>query len=374
MNSISVDGYRKLKDMNLKFHPSMNIITGKNAVGKTSLIEAIWLCSGCRSFRGSKDKDFINFDERTASIILEFEDSFRPQKIEFYVDRENIKDKKILLNGVKLPYMSRLFGNLKCVVFTPDDLELAKGAPDKRRNFLDLAVSQIKPSYLSALNRYHSALEQRNAHLKNMAFNNNFTTMDILNSWDGVAKAGAYISVLRQMYCEELNEYTSKIYSNLTDGKKTLSSYSSTVYDELSGKYDYHNNELYGGYLKKLYYSHNSDIKVGFTQYGIHRDDISIQVNDVSLRDYGSQGQKKSAAICLKLAGADILVKETDESPVILLDDVLSELDCDRQRFLINSLGDFQVFVTSCELSAIKGVCEEMNAEIFNIGVSDFMD
>lgn len=348
INRIYANGYKNLSDIDISTDKKLNIFCGDNAQGKTNLIEAIWLCTGCKSFRGTRDKDFIGFDKQDSEIKILFENNIREQEILFRVQKSNIKDKLVTLNGVKLPLLSRLFGNLKAVIFTPEDLELSKGSPDNRRTFVDLSVSQIKPSYVSALNKYNNILSQRNALLKNIAFG----TQDAnsLDIWDEqLAKTGSYISVLRYTYCNKLNIYTNKLYNLITDSKEKLNLYyQSTVFDTLENKTDYEN-ELFEIYYDKLKKNRQYDIKAGFTLYGIHRDDIITKINNLATREFGSQGQSRSVALVMKLAQAQILTDETGEAPVMLLDDVLSELDVKRQKFILQSIEGMQVFITCCD-------------------------
>ena len=201
---VCADGYKNLSAADIFPHEKMNILCGDNAQGKTNFIEAVWLMTGCRSFRGTRDRDFIGFDKEKAEISLEFTDAFRPQKIGFQVKKSSVKDKNVTLNGVKIPLLSRLFGNLKCVVFTPEDLALAKGSPDNRRSFIDLSASQLKKSFVYALNKYDGLLSQRNALIKDIAMGR--ADRDMLEMWDvQIAKTGAYISVIRDTYCNNLN-------------------------------------------------------------------------------------------------------------------------------------------------------------------------
>ncbi len=357
INRITADGYKNLENIDIELDPKMNIVCGENAQGKTNLIEAVWLCSGCRSFRGTRDKDFIGFEKDAARVGLDFTDSVRNQRIEFEIKRGSVKDKLVTLNGVKLPLLSKLFGSFRCVVFTPEDLNLTKGSPDNRRSFADLSIAQIKPSYISALNKYNNILSQRNALLKTMGRDG--SGGEFLDVWDEqLAKAGAYISVLRYTFCITLNKYTKPLYNQITNGNENLDLYyQSTVYDSLDGRTDY-SGELEREYLEKLKNAFETDLRAGFTTVGVHRDDIGAYINGLSVRDFGSQGQAKSAALSMKLAHADILKAEQREYPVMLLDDVLSELDETRRRFIINNIEDMQVVLTCCDesvLSELKG-------------------
>ena len=336
----------------MEFSPKLNILCGENAQGKTNLLESIWTCTGCRSFRGTRDRDFIGFDKEKAEIHIKFSDNVREQEIKFAVMKNNIKEKKVTLNGVRLPLLSRLFGSLKCVIFTPEDLELSKGSPEKRRLFLDISISQIKPSYISAKIKYDNLLNQRNALLKDIAFGKSDASM--LDIWDEqLAEVGSYISVLRFYYTEKLNNYAKSFYNRLSAGKEnTELYYNSTIFKNSLKSTDY-KGELKDIYLKKLKESNNEDIRTGYTQYGIHRDDIIAKINNLNVREFGSQGQQRSVALVMKLSQAEILKDEIGEAPVILLDDVLSELDESRQAFIMNNIDNMQVFVSCCNPSDI---------------------
>lgn len=359
---VCADGYKNLSGADIYPHEKMNILWGDNAQGKTNFIEAVWLMTGCRSFRGTRDRDFIGFDKDKASISLEFQDSFRPQKIDFEVKKSSVKDKSIALNGVKVPLLSRLFGNLKCVVFTPEDLALAKGSPDNRRSFIDLSASQLKRSFVYALNKYDGLLSQRNALIKDIAFGRADKSM--LDVWDvQLAKTGAYISVIRDTYCNNLNSYTESLYNKITDGNETLKLYyQSTIYKRLEGRTD-HEGELFEIYLGKLRSGTDDDIRAGYTLCGIHRDDVCAAINGLSVREFGSQGQQRSTALAMKLAQAKIIKDQTGEAPVMLLDDVLSELDTGRQRFILENIEGMQVFITCCD----RRVIGNSDGKIFSV-------
>lgn len=354
IDRICADGYKNLSAVDIIPHSEMNILCGDNAQGKTNMIEAVWLMTGCRSFRGTRDRDFIGFDKEKAEISVDFTDSFRKQNISFSVKKANIREKNIALNGVKVNLLSKLFGNLKCVVFTPEDLLIAKGSPDNRRNFVDLSASQLKRSFVYALNKYDDLLGQRNALIKDIAFGRR--SEDELDIWDEqLAKTGAYISVIRDTYCNNLNNYTESLYNKITDGKETMKIYyQSTVYKNLDGRID-HEGELADIYYRKLKEHVQDDIKAGYTVCGIHRDDVVTLINGISAREFGSQGQQRSAALVMKLGQARIVRDQTGDAPVMLLDDVLSELDTERQRFILENIDGMQVFITCCDSRVLSG-------------------
>ena len=348
ITSIKADGYKNLDGVDIVPDRGINILAGENAQGKTNMIEAIWTMTGCHSFRGTRDRDIIGFEKQRADISLTFEDAVREQSISLAVKKGNIKDKDIYLNGVKVPLLSKLFGTLKCVVFTPEDLSLTKGSPDRRRSFVDLCASQLKPSFVYALNKYNSILSQRNALIKDISAG--LAPKDTLGIWDEqLAKTGAYISVIRDIYCRSLNKYASHLYDDITNCKEKLQLYYlSSIYDSIDST-DFEG-ELSEIYLEKLRASVNEDIRVGYTLYGIHRDDLSIRIDGLLVRDFGSQGQQRSAAIAMKAAQAQIIRDECKDPPVMLLDDVLSELDAGRREFILGRIPGMQVFITTCEL------------------------
>ncbi len=346
---LEADGFKNLKCVNIFPDEKLNIIFGENAQGKTNLIETVWLCSGSRSFRGTKDKDFVSFYKDSAQIKLLFSDIRRSQDIEIKMQKANIRDKSIALNGVKQKLLSKLFGNLKCVVFTPEDLELSKGSPENRRSFLDLCISQIKPGYKKVTEKYDALILQRNTLLKNISAG--ISKEGELDVWDEqLARMGAYISVLRYNFTKKLDCFSKKLYKKLSSGCEELTlEYASTVFDTLEGESDF-NGKMAQYYLSLLKKNIRDDLRTGFTQTGTHRDELVIKINELSVREHGSQGQQRSAALILKLAQAYILFEETDDPPVILLDDVLSELDRKRQQFVLSHIDKMQVFITCCNI------------------------
>ncbi len=353
ITKVSADGFKNLKTVEIEFDPVLNIISGENAQGKTNIIEALWLCTGCRSFRGTKDKDFININENIARISLSFKNKLREQDISIAMSKSNIKDKNITLNGVPLKMMSKLFGNFQCVIFTPEDLDLAKGSPENRRSYIDLCISQIKLGYASVINKYDNIIAQRNSLLKSIL--QGVSDKHELDVWDEqLSRLGSYISFLRYNYTKKLNILSKKLYSEISQGKEQLEIiYNSTVFKKLEGRDDY-NGEMADEYLKLLKKTAKEDIKSGFTGVGIHRDDLVTKINEMNSRDFGSQGQNRSIALILKLSQAYILLEETGEAPVILLDDVLSELDKSRQSFIMSSIEKMQVIITCCNADSFQ--------------------
>ena len=345
---IYADGFKNLKSVDIIPHEKLNIFCGKNAQGKTNLIEALWLCTGVRSFRNSKDKSMITIGRDIMDIRVEFEDKFRKQTVRYAMERNNLRDKGLYLNGVKVRTPSKLFGQLDCVIFTPEDLEISKGSPDNRRQFLDLCVSQIKNNYANVCAKYDRIIEHRNALLKNISLGK--SSREELESWDiQLAQLGSYISLLRYNYTRKLDAFTAKLYNEISQGKERSSvEYYSTVFSKLEGRKDYAG-DLAQEYMSVLKANTDEDIRSGFTMKGVHRDDIITRINGLMCRDYASQGQHRSMCLVLKLAQAYILAQESGDPPCILLDDVLSELDENRQKFVLSKIDGMQVFITCCD-------------------------
>lgn len=352
VTELNVNGFKNLAD--IQYFPSekFNIITGGNAQGKTNLIEAIWLMTGCHSFRGTKERDFIGFDKDYAEIKLSFQNSLRTQNIVFRVCRK-IKEKKILLNGIEYNGGKKLFEQFRCVAFLPSDIELAEGTPDKRRTFADMCCSQLKPSFMDCIRRYSVALASRNAVLKNIASGKYIPSqLDIWN--EQVAESGIRISLARKKYISKLDNVCRKLYQGITQNYENLHiNYRSCIYDNNYKYPEKISDEMKKIYISRLEESLSDDIRLGYTQYGVHRDDLSLKINGLPVKIYGSQGQKKSCCLVMKLAQAEILRNETGEPPVILLDDVMGELDASRQALVSEIISGMQVFITSCNAESI---------------------
>lgn len=351
--SLKADGFRNLKGVDISLHPKLNIFCGKNAQGKTNALESVWLCTGERSFRSAKDRELINAHGDKLAVALEFEDSRRTQSVGYSFTRHDMKNKKITLNGVPLSTPSELLGNLRCVVFTPEDLSLSKGSPEVRRSFADRSVSQLKTSYRNVTDKYRRIIDQRNLQLKLISSGRADDSM--LDIWDTqLAQMGAYITLLRYNYCKKLKKTASALYSEISGGGERLDIvYNSTVFSELDGRVDY-KTDLFEEYYEKLARSRRDDVRAGFTLHGVHRDDILCSINGMAAKDYASQGQHRSVALVLKLSQAYILADEMNDPPCILLDDVLSELDSARQNFVMNKIDGMQVLITCCDEELLR--------------------
>lgn len=339
-----IDGFKNLSGISFVPDKKYNIIVGDNAQGKTNLLEAMWILSGCRSFRGSKERDYVALDGNRMSARIKVLDSVREQKIEF--DMIKNANKVITLNGVKQKGSRAIFDVFKCIAFIPDDVDIIKGSPEKRRNFIDMAYSQLNPASVVHLNKSNAVLNQRNALLKAVAQGRDKPSS--LEIWDRQAACeGAVISYLRNDYVKKINHICGELYRTISGGNELLElEYRSNVFkpDDFNTPCG---NQAVEKYFNKLRESADYDIRTGTTHIGVNRDDIIIRINGVSAKDYGSQGQIKSAALVMKLAQAEIFMKKSKDAPVVFLDDVMGELDENRQRFIFDVIRDMQVFLTT---------------------------
>ena len=347
-----IDGFKNLKGISFVPDPKYNIIVGPNAQGKTNLLEAMWILSGCRSFRGSKEKDYISLGGSRMSSKVKILDSVREQKIAFDMIRSAANNKSITLNGVKQKGTRALFDVFKCIAFIPDDVDIIKGSPEKRRNFVDMAASQLNPVFVMHINKNNAIMNQRNALLKGIM--QGVTDRSSLEIWDRqAAREGAVISYMRHEYIQRFNGICGQLYRTISGGTEELElEYKSNVFrtedfEKPCG------DEAYEQYYRKLSETADYDIRTGSTHSGVNRDEIFIKINGVSARDYGSQGQIKSAALVMKLAQAEIFMQRSKEAPVIFLDDVMGELDESRQKFVFDIIRDMQVFITTPNESAL---------------------
>lgn len=350
--SLEAESFRNLEHVQMTPHRDLNLILGNNAQGKTNLLEAIWICTGCRSFRGAKEKDFIKLRTPAMHLKLRFRDSRREQEIQLHMARGEGKQKKILLNGVPLKGGGGLFAQFQCVIFSPDDRELIRSGPEKRRAFMDLCGSQLTPKMLGCLRRFDQLTAQRNAVLKQIQLGK--ATKSALSDWDlQLAAHGSLLTCLRYAYIKQLAAVCEQFYSTVTDGKEQLSvQYHSNLFrnTEIPAK---PTAEMQQYYYEQLQKSVDDDIRLGFTAKGAGRDDFSCKIGGLSVREFGSQGQQKSTALVLKLAQAAVFYEKKEETPIILLDDVMGELDAQRQKLVYDIVRDMQIFLTTCQPEAI---------------------
>ncbi len=342
INSIQIKNYRNIENLKLEFD-DVNIIWGENAQGKTNLIEAIYLFTGSKSFRGAKDSQLVKFNEEQSSLYIEFEGNSREQNAEIIIKNK----RKAKLNGISKKSATALGEEIKAVVFSPVHLSMIKDGPAERRKFIDGALCQLKSNYRNLLKEYNRALVQRNTLLKDISVNHEIESM--LYVWNhNLAKTGAKIIYQRLKYTEALTPYLKEIFLGLSSGTEEIElKYSSTQ------DYEADINDIEKKLLTALENSRMQDIMNKTTSEGPHRDDIEVLINGKSARIYGSQGQQRSCVLAIKLAEASLLKEITQLQPIALLDDVMSELDEKRQDYILNHIKDWQVFITCCDKETV---------------------
>ncbi len=356
---IYIRNFRNIKEAELCFDKNLNIIAGKNAQGKTNLCEAVSVCLG-GSFRRARFSQYIPADDKEAEVFIRLcfkdDNTERENIVEYTISKNSVS---ITYNGLRMSDATELYGVLKYVVFIPEHLSLIKGAPELRRNYLDdVAVMQTK-THLKKLSRYNKGLKQRNNILT-------FAKADVskaelsaaLAPWNDVlACEGVNVTYGRLKYFSFLKDCAAEIYRELSNGAEQLKmEYCSSVFKTESICFD-DVNALYDFYIAELEKNLENESKLRYTSVGVHRDDVNFFINGMAARDYASQGQLRSAALALKLSEAEIIRQRNKTCPVVILDDILSELDEVRRAYVVNNIDKSQVFITCCnmeELSALK--------------------
>jgi DNA replication and repair protein RecF len=350
VKSLELKDYRNYDQLNLQFHCGTNILYGENAQGKTNILEAVYLGGTTKSHRASKDREIIMFQKDEAHVRLMIEKNQITHRIDLHLKKN--KAKGVAIDGIPIKRQGELFGMLNLVFFSPEDLYIIKDGPGERRRFIDLELCQLDKVYLYHLANYNKALAQRNNLLKQIGMNRNL--LDTLYIWDAkLAEHGRYIINTRQDFIRKLNELTMPIHKKLTGGKEEL-------------LLQYEPNVLWQNFEEKLKKSAEKDLMFKMTNSGPHRDDLSFLSNGIDIRKYGSQGQQRTAALSCKLAEIELVKEVIKENPVLLLDDVLSELDRSRQNHLLNSIGDIQTIITCTGLEEFINHRFEYN-KIFHV-------
>ena len=336
ISELELENFRNYEHLKVSFSRDINIFLGENAQGKTNLLEGIYLNAVARSFKTTRDREMIRFGEEYCKV----------RAVAHYDDDEHISEivisqggaKAVKVDGVKISKTSELLDRLHIIVFSPEDLKIVKDEPGKRRGFINRELCQIRPGYVNELNTYRRVLRQRNAYLKE-----EFSDDQILDIWDyEMIKSAGRIIRARKDFLRRIDEISRDIHSSISGGRENLQlQYEASVNCE----YGEEENE----YRRMLEEGRERDRQYRSTHLGPHRDDIRIIADDIDLRKYGSQGQQRTAALSLKLSEIVITEEETGEKPILLLDDVLSELDNERQKYLISCLGNNQLFITTTD-------------------------
>ncbi len=330
IEALNIKGFRNYKELSLRPSSGINIFYGDNAQGKTNLLEAVYVGCTSRSHKSVKDRELINFDFDEAHIRLDIKKRDVPYRIDTHIKKQSSKG--IAVNGMPLRRASELFGVANVIFFSPEDLSIIKNGPGERRRFIDMELCQLQRPYTFDLISYNKILSQKNTLLKNFEQING--AEDILNIYnEQLSDFGSRIITKRQEFIEDINNIVREVHRNISSGKEELSlSYESSVKTS--------------DMASELEKNKDREKRQRMSLIGPHRDDISFMLNGVDLRHFGSQGQQRTAALSLKLSEIRLIESLVHDEPILLLDDVLSELDRGRQNMLLNSINGVQTFLT----------------------------
>jgi DNA replication and repair protein RecF len=343
VDRIKLKNYRNYDEAEAEFSDTYNIIYGNNAQGKTNIAEAIFLCATGRSHRTSRDNELLKYDCSFFEIKLDYQKESIKEQI--HISYRPDERKKISINEIPLKKIGDLMGHLNAVMFSPEDLLLIKQGPAERRRFIDMTLSQIKPSYFYDLQQYSKIIIQRNNLLKNIVIDKRLT--DTLDVWDHhLIRTGTRIMKARKAFLSRLGLLSEIRHARLTNNEEQLK----IVYAPSFELKDIENDdEMEEAFRKNVLRNRDKEIQKGSTTIGPHRDDIDVILNGESTKIYASQGQQRTSVLSIKLAEIDLMKEETGEFPVLLLDDVLSELDDRRKEYLLDNIEGLQTFITSTE-------------------------
>jgi len=356
IEKLELNNYRNYKTLLLEFDHGTNILYGDNAQGKTNILEAVYVCGTTKSHKGSKDREIINFDEEDAHIRIFVNKDKDIYQIDMHLKKN--KSKGIAINGVPIKKAAELFGIINFVFFSPEDLNIIKNGPSERRRFLDLELCQLNKLYLLQLTDYNRILNQRNKLLKSNFSPELEATLEV---WDEqLINYGSVLINERAKFIKELNEIIPDIHSSLTGDKENIE----IVYEPNIGASEFE---------KKLTKNREKDMRMRTSSVGPHRDDLCVLINGIDIRKYGSQGQQRTAALSLKLSEIYLVKRIIKDTPILLLDDVLSELDSSRQNYLLKSIKDIQTLITCTGLDElinnrfkINKVFKVIEGQVFN--------
>lgn len=345
IKSIILKDFRNIAFEKIDFENGVNILVGKNGQGKTNILEAISFCSYLKSFRAAKEEQLIRFGCDSARIQIEYFNQNNTESIEIIINKDG--NKQLKHNGMTVTKNRELVGNFLSIIFTPDHLNLIKEGPNKRRSFLDMALCSLDIKYTDSLLRYQKILSQRNALLKKEN-----VIEGLLEIYDEkLAHEGAYIANARARYIEKLEGFAKTIFGDISKSQNKLKLLYINQFSKTVENTEQIEKAMYERYLR----THHTDIMLKMTSSGIQKDDLLILQNGKSLKYFGSQGQIRSAVLSLILAQADVIHDKYGEYPVIILDDILSELDRTRQKYIFTGTGASQVLVSTCETQKARG-------------------
>ena len=332
IESVDLQNYRNYEFLNMTFDNKINIIYGDNAQGKTNILESLYVCATSKSHRGSKDKDIIRFGNDEAHIKVMVKKHGMNYRLDMHLKKN--KTKGIAVNGIPIRRAVELFGIINIIIFSPEDMNIIKNGPSERRRFMDMELSQLDKIYLSNLVNYNKVVVQRNKLLKQLQFSGDSGLVDMLDVWDmQLVRYGSEIIKRRMDFIDNINSIIRPVHSKLSGNKEILN-------------LRYIPCTTTDNFKDEVIRSRERDIKFKMTNVGPHKDDVAFFINDKDVRKYGSQGQQRTCALSLKLAEIELVKKVINDTPVLLLDDVLSELDANRQNFLLDSIVDIQTIIT----------------------------
>ena len=330
IESIKLENFRNYETLELQLDPGTNIFYGENAQGKTNILESVYLCGTTKSHKGSRDREMIRFDQEEAHIRMKLDRAGSSYSIDMHLKKN--RPKGIAINGVPIRKAGELLGLGNFVFFSPEDLNIIKSGPGERRRFVDLELCQLSKVYLFQLSNYNKILNQRNKLLKEISFRPEY--LDTLDVWDSqLVQYGQRVIQERELFVSRLNEIIGGIHQRLSGGRETLVIH-------------YEKNVELEEFEARLTANRDRDLKLRTTQAGPHRDDLCFDIGGMDIRKFGSQGQQRTAALSLKLSEIVLVKQVIKDTPVLLLDDVLSELDSSRQKYLLDGIHDIQTLIT----------------------------
>ncbi len=342
IKNLTLKDYRSYKEKKFNFSEEVNILVGKNAQGKTNVLEAIFFMIIGKSFKTSKEKEVISWNKTNAYIKGEFQKKYREIEIEAFFSKEHKKSIKI--DGINIHKMGELLGSVNAVFFSPEELKLIKESPEDRRRFINVVLSQTNKKYFYLLGRYEKVLSNRNKLLKSTS--DLSLIKDTIDIWDrALADLSNKIYIERRNFIEELSPFAKKAHEYLSGGSENI---------EIKYKSSFEGEDYEQKMIKSLSKNLEKDFRLGFTSVGIHRDDLDIFLNDVEVKNFGSQGQQRTTALSLKLAELEFIKNRVGEYPILLLDDVFSEIDAERRKKLLNFTSKTQTIITCTEFEEPK--------------------
>lgn len=351
IKKLTLKDYRSYSDKEFQFSDKVNILVGKNAQGKTNVLEAIFFMIIGKSFKTSKEKEVVSWEKENAYIKGEFKKKYRDVDIEFFFNKNHKKSIKI--DGIAIHKMGELLGSVNAVFFSPEELKLVKDSPEERRRFMNVVLSQTNKKYFYLLGRYEKVLANRNKLLKST--NEIKDIKDTIDIWDrALSDLANKIYKERRVFLEELSPFAKKAHEYLSGGKEKI---------EIVYKSSFEGDDYEQKMIKSLSRNLEKDFKLGYTSVGVHRDEIDIYLDGVEVKNFGSQGQQRTTALSLKLAELEFIKNRVGEYPILLLDDVFSELDSERRKKLLNFTSKTQTLITCTEFEKVKN----FDGKIFQI-------